>query len=89
MIAARIISRSMRPSTFASAMRVLSSKTEDFVRSRSLDGYVEIERGMVHIEQALMPDKPDVAEVVELVNVVMPQYNAVVTDVQKEARARK
>jgi hypothetical protein len=62
---------------------------EDFVRSRSLDAYVEIEKGMVHIEQALMPDKPDVAEVTALVNAVMAQYNGVVTEVMKEARAQR
>ena len=61
---------------------------EDFVRSRSLDAYVAIETGMVQIEQALlMPDKPDFAAVTALVGGVMNQYNAVVAQVQKEARS--
>lgn len=61
---------------------------EDFVRARSLDAYVAIETGMVELEQALLiPDKPDFAVVTALVGGVMSQYNAVVTDVQKEARS--
>ena len=61
---------------------------EDFVRSRSLDAYVAIETGMVQIEQALLePDKPDLTAVTALVSGVMSQYNAVVTQVQKEARS--
>jgi hypothetical protein len=61
---------------------------EDFVRSRSLDAYVDIETGMVQIERALLePDKPDIAAVTALVSGVMSQYNAVVTQVQKEARS--
>jgi hypothetical protein len=60
---------------------------EDFVRSRSLDAYVAIETGMVQIEQALLtPDKPDITAVMALVRGVMSQYNAVVAEVQKEAR---
>jgi tetratricopeptide (TPR) repeat protein len=63
---------------------------EDSVRARSLDAYVAIETGMVQIEQALlMPDKPDPAAVTALVDGVMRQYNAVVAEVQKEARARQ
>jgi len=61
---------------------------EDFVRAQSLDAYVAIETGMVQIEQALlMSDQPDVAAVTTLVGGVMNQYNAVVTEVQKEARS--
>ncbi len=61
---------------------------EDFVRARSLDAYVAIETGMVQIEQALLlSDQPDVAAVTGLVGGVMNQYNAVVTEVQKEARS--
>jgi len=62
---------------------------EDFVRSRSLDAYVDIEKGMAHIDQALQADKPDVAAIAVLVNEVMNQYNAVVTELQKEARTRR
>jgi hypothetical protein len=45
---------------------------------------------MVQIEQALLlSDKPDLAAVTALVGSVMSQYNAVVTEVQKEARSRQ
>jgi hypothetical protein len=60
---------------------------EDFVRARSLDAYVAIETGMVQIEQTLLtPDKPDITAVMALVGGVMSQCNAVVAEVQKEAR---
>jgi hypothetical protein len=62
---------------------------EDFVRSRSLDAYVAIEGGMVHLSEALMPDKPDVAQVAALINAVMAQYNAVVIELMKEARNQR
>jgi len=61
---------------------------EDFVRAQSLDAYVAIETGMVQIEQALLlSDPPNVAAVTGLVGGVMSQYNAVVTEVQKQARS--
>jgi hypothetical protein len=61
---------------------------EDFVRAQSLDAYVAIETGMVEIEQALlMSDRPDVAAVTGLVGGIMNHYNAVVTEVQKQARS--
>ena len=61
---------------------------EDFVRALSLDAYVAIETGMVQIEQALLlSDQPNVAAVTGLVGGVMSQYNAVVTEVQKQARS--
>jgi len=62
---------------------------EDLVKARSADAYVAIEKGMVQIEQALMPEKPDVTKVTDLVNGVMAQYNAQLAEVVKEARARK
>ena len=63
---------------------------EDFVRAQSLDAYVAIETGMVQIEQALLlSDPPNVAAVTGLVGGVMNQYNAVVTEVQKEARSAR
>jgi hypothetical protein len=63
---------------------------EDFVRARSLDAYVIIETGMVQIEKALLEaDKPDLGEVATMVSGVMNQYNAVVSDVQREARMRQ
>jgi len=59
---------------------------EDFVRAQSLDAYIAIERGMLQIEEALMPEMPDIARVQTLVAGVMSQYNAVVTGVQRQAR---
>jgi hypothetical protein len=62
---------------------------EDLVKARSADAYVAIEKGMVQIEQALMPDKPDVAQATALVNGVMTQYNAIVAQITRDARAQK
>ena len=60
---------------------------EDLVKERSADAYVAIEKGMIEIEEALMPEKPDVAKSTALVNEVMRQYNAVLAEIAKEARA--
>jgi len=61
---------------------------EDFVRAQSLDAYVAIETGMVQIERALLlSDPPNVVAVTSVVGSVMSQYNAVVTQVQKQARS--
>jgi hypothetical protein len=62
---------------------------EDFVRAQSLDAYVAIERGMLQIEGALMPEMPDTARVMALVAAVMTQYNAVLTGVQRQARTAR
>ena len=61
---------------------------EDMIKARSADDYVAIEKGMIEIEKALMPEKPDVAEVTALVNGVMAEYNANLAEVVKEARSR-
>ena len=61
---------------------------EDLIKARSADNYVAIEKGMIEIEQALMPDKPDPAKVTALVNEVMAKYNASLAEVVKEARSR-
>jgi hypothetical protein len=61
---------------------------EDLVKARSDDNYVAIEKGMIEIEQALMPEKPDAAKVTALVNDVMAKYNASLAEVVKEARSR-
>src|ERR1700704_442713 len=47
---------------------------EDLIKARSADAYVAIEKGMIQIEQALMPEKPDVAQVTALVAAVTTQY---------------
>jgi tetratricopeptide (TPR) repeat protein len=62
---------------------------EDLIKARSADAYVAIEKGMIQIEQALMPDKPDVAQVTALVAAVTTQYNNTLAIVVKEARAAK
>ncbi len=62
---------------------------EDLVKARSEDGYVAIEKAMIQIEQALMPDKPDVAKVTALVTAVNTPYNAALAEVVKDARAGK
>ena len=62
---------------------------EDLIKARSQDAYVAIEKGMIDIEKALMPDKPDVTQATALVNDVMTRYNAVLAEIAKEARARK
>jgi hypothetical protein len=61
---------------------------EDLIKARSADDYVAIEKGMIEIEQALMPETPDVAKVTALVNDVMAKYNADLAEVVKEARSR-
>jgi hypothetical protein len=62
---------------------------EDMIKNRSKDDYVAIEKGMIDIEKALMPEKPDVAQVTALVNDVMAKYNITVTEMLKEARSRQ
>jgi hypothetical protein len=61
---------------------------EDLIKARSADDYVAIEKGMIEIEKALMPEKPDVAQATALVNAVMAKYNANLAEIVKEARSR-
>ena len=62
---------------------------EDLIKARSSDAYVAIEKGMIQIEQALMPEKPDVAQVTALVAGVTKQYNDTLAVIVKEARGQK
>jgi hypothetical protein len=62
---------------------------EDLVKARSQDAYVTIEKGMIEIKKALIPDKPDVDGVTRLVNDVMKQYNDVLAEIVKEACASR
>jgi hypothetical protein len=62
---------------------------EDLIKARSADAYVAIEKGMIQIEQALMPEKPDVQLVTSLVAAVTTQYNNTLALVVKEARGQK
>ena len=61
---------------------------EDLIKARSAESYVAIESAMIETEKALMPDKPDVAQVTTLVNGIMTRYNAVVAEIAKQARGR-
>ena len=61
---------------------------EDLVKARSRDAYDAIEKGMVDIERALMPAKPDADQVTTLVSGVMDKYNSIVAQVTKEAAAK-
>ena len=61
---------------------------EDLIKARSTEAYNAIEKGMIQIEKALMPDKPNVDEVTTLVSGVMDKYNAIVGDITKDARGR-
>jgi len=61
---------------------------EDLIKARSADSYVAIEKAMIEIEQALMPDKPDLAQVTALVNGITSRYNAALAEILKEARGR-
>jgi hypothetical protein len=62
---------------------------EDIIKARSQDAYVAIEKGMIQIEQELMPEKPDVQQVISLVAAVSTQYNNALALVVKEARGQK
>ena len=59
------------------------------LRARNADSYVAIEKGMIDIEKALMPNKPDVAQVTAMITEVMRLYNEVLAEVVKDARARQ
>lgn len=61
---------------------------EELIKERSAEAYVAIEKGMIEVEQAFDTSKPDVAKLTTLVNDIMGQYNAVLAEVVKEARAK-
>jgi tetratricopeptide (TPR) repeat protein len=61
---------------------------EDLVKARSEDAYVAIEKAMIQIEQALMAEKPDVAQVTSLINGLNMQYNNALGEIVKEARSK-
>jgi hypothetical protein len=60
---------------------------EDLIKARSADAYVAVEKGMIQIEQELMPAKPDAAKVTALVTEVNTQYNGALATIVKDARA--
>jgi hypothetical protein len=59
---------------------------EDLVKERSADGYTTIESTMIKLERALMADKPNQAEVEQLVTGIMRPYNEALAQVVKDAR---
>jgi hypothetical protein len=91
----REVPPALKASNFAKARKSFKNfdenwdSIEDLIKARSQDAYVAIEKGMIEIEEALMPEKPDVAKSTALVNEVMRQYNAVLAEIAKEARAAK
>ena len=62
---------------------------EDLIKARSSDAYVAIEKGMIEIDDVLMPEQPDIAKATGLVNDVLRRYNAVLAEIAKEARATR
>jgi len=89
----REVAPALKAGNFAKARKSFAAfdstwdSIEDMIKARSADDYVAIEKGMIEIEQALMPEKPDVAQVTALVNGVMAKYNAGLAEVVKEARS--
>jgi tetratricopeptide (TPR) repeat protein len=64
------------------------SSVEALIKARSQDASDAIEKGMIDIKRALMPDKPDADQVTTLVNGVMSKYNAVLAEVAKAAQGQ-
>jgi len=62
---------------------------EDLVKAKSAESYVAIESALIEVENALMPDKPDVDKVNGLVSGIMTRYNAALAEVVKDARAAR
>jgi hypothetical protein len=90
----REVAPALKAGNFAKARKSFSEfdsnwdSIEDMIKAHSADDYVAIEKGMIEIEQALMPEKPDVAQATALVNGVMAKYNATVTELIRQARSR-
>jgi hypothetical protein len=90
----REVPPALKAGNFAKARKSFESfestwdSIEDLIKAKSADAYVAIEKGMIEIEQALMPDKPDVDKVTALVTAVMTQYNTQLAEIVKDARAR-
>ena len=90
----REVAPALKAGNFAKARKSFAAfdnnwdSIEDMIKARSADDYVAIEKRMIEIEQALMPEKPDVNQATALVNGVMAKYNVTVTELIKEARSR-
>lgn len=71
-------------------LRELEAKlpgVEGLIKMRSQQSSDDIEKGVADIKTAFKTEKPDVNQTVALVNGVMDKYNAVVTDITKDARS--
>jgi hypothetical protein len=90
----REVSPALKRGDFAKARKSFQAfddnwdSIEDLIKASNADSYVAIEKGMIAIEKALTPDKPDVAQVTTMVNEVMRLYNDALAEVVKDARAR-
>ena len=91
----REVSPALKTGNFAKARKSFQAfddnwdSIEDLIKARNADSYVAIEKGMIEIEKALTPDKPDVAQVTAKVNEVMRLYNEALAEIVKDARARQ
>ena len=91
----REVPPALKAGNFAKARKSFQSfddnwdSIEDLIKARNADSYVAIEKGMIEIEKALMPDKPDAAKVTAMVNEVMRLYNEALAEVVKDARAQQ
>ena len=70
----REVPPALKAGTFAKARKSCQAfddnwdSIEDLIKARNADSYVAIEKGMIEIEKALTPDKPDTARVTAMVN---------------------
>ncbi len=62
---------------------------EDLIKARNAESYIAIEKNMIAVEKALMPAKPDAAQVTAMVNEIMRLYNDALAAVVKDARAKQ
>lgn len=89
----RLVTPALQSGNFAKARKMYSAfddkwdSIEELIKARSADAYTDIEKDMIQIEKALMPDKPDVDATIVIVKDLTDKYNAVVADITKDARA--
>jgi hypothetical protein len=62
---------------------------EDLIKARNANSYVAIEKGMIEIEKALKPEKPDVTQVTAIITEVMRLCNEALAEIAKDARSRQ
>jgi hypothetical protein len=89
----RLVTPALQTGDFSKARKMYSAfddkwdSIEDLIKARSADAYTDIEKDMIQIEKALIPDKPDVDATIVIVKDLTDKYNAVVADITKDARA--